>query len=140
MSWTDVDLTEIPTGLEVVPKGRYDFQLLPGAKYGDQSFNVGSVEATVAVASGDNTGRRLFLSYPNPASTDQKGNPKTWSLNAFKRLVEAVGTDIEKGEEPVAYLNRVAGLRVNLEVTHYESNDGGTRAKVNIFNPAPAKS
>ena len=129
MSWQNIDLVNLPTGLEILPKGEYTFSILPGSKFNDK--DPGRVDFTLAVAIGEFAGKRIYASYPNP---DQY----PWSPTAFKRLVEAVGTDVEAGETPVTYLNRVANLHVNFPVEHKADSQGVERANINLFKPRPA--
>lgn len=129
MSWQNIDLTTIPTGLEILPKGEYTFSILPGSKFNDK--DPGRVDFTLAVAIGEFVGKRVYASYPNPDNYP-------WSPTAFKRLVEAVGTDVEAGETPVAYLNRVANLHVNFPIEHKVDSQGVDRANINLFKPRPA--
>lgn len=129
MSWQNIDLTSIPTGLEILPKGEYTFSILPGSKFNDK--DAGRVDFTLAVVSGEFVGKRIYASFPNPDNYP-------WSPTAFARLVQAVGTDAEIGESPVSYLNRVANLHVNYPVTHKADSAGVDRANINLFGPKPA--
>lgn len=128
--WSSINISDVPTGMELLPAGEYTFQVLPGAKFSDN--DPGRVEASLAVAGGEHTGRRVFISYPDPAK-------KEWSPSVFKRLVEALGLDIETGESPTAYLNRAAGLRVVFNVKHEKDNEGVDRVRTDIFKPKPAQ-
>ena len=127
--WANIDLTTIPTGLELLPKGEYTFAILPGSKFNDKDS--GRVDFSLSVVGGEFVGKRIYSSFPNPDSFP-------WSATAFKRLVEAVGTDVEAGENPVSYLNRVANLHVNYPVEHKTDSQGVERANVNLFKPRPA--
>lgn len=131
MGWSDVDLSTVSTQMNVVPAGNYTFQILPGAKFSD--FDPAKVEVRVAITNGEQIGRQLFMSYPDPAKKD-------WSPRVFKRLVEVLGTDIEANESPVAYLNRVANLRFEGTVTNTKDDAGVERANVDIFKPRVAQS
>lgn len=121
--WAEIDLTTVSTQMEVLPEGEYTFQILPGAKFSDR--DAGKVEFQAAVAAGEHAGRRVFLSYPNPAEYD-------WAPRQFKRMVEVLGADIQKGEGPTEYLNRVQGLRFGAPVIHKIDSQGVTRANVNL--------
>jgi hypothetical protein len=130
MSWENIDLTNVPTGMEILPKGTYTFSVLPGAKFSEKS--AGRVEFQLAVAAGEFAGKKIFTSYPNP-------DEYPWSPAVFKRLTVAIGTDVEAGENPVTYLNRVANLHVDFEVKHRTDSTGVERADVNLFAPKPAR-
>jgi hypothetical protein len=129
-NWENINLTDVPTGLEIIPKGIYTFQIMPGARYNDRNPN--KVEFQLAVVGGEFAGKRAFASYPDPSEY-------AWSPSVFKRLTVALGTDVEAGEDPVVYLNRVANLHVNLEVKHRTDTSGTERADVNLFAPKPAQ-
>ena len=130
--WETIDFSKVSTAMDLLPTGDYTLQILPGAKYSD--FDPGRVEFAAAVVGGEQNGRRIFVSYPNPAKQD-------WSPKQFKKLVEVLGEDITEGESPVEYLNRNAGLRFEGTVDHrtYEAEGGKvTKAQVNIFKPRVA--
>lgn len=124
MSWTDVDLTNIPTDIDLLPEEKeFVFELLPGARYG--RFQQGRVEAAARVAEGEFTGRVLYFSYPDP--TEQP-----WSIGVFARMIKALGP-ADEGEDPVAYLNRVAGQRFVSKVRHRRVDaEGGEQIKQEI--------
>jgi len=134
MSWADIDLTSIPTDIDVLPEGReYVFELLGGAKY--SQFNPNRVEAAAKVADGEFSGRVVYFSYPDPAE-------QAWSPGVFVRLTKAIGTDIDTDEKPVEYLNRVAGGRFVSKVKHRIASVGGddiTKADLSIFNVKAVK-
>lgn len=125
MSWTDVDLTNIPTDVDVIPEGRdYVFELLPGAKYG--KFDAGRLEAAAKVAEGEFANRIVYFSYPDPTV-------QPWSLGVFARMVKSLGGDAVAGEDPVAYLNRKAGSKFISKVGHRVVEiDGGSTTKVEL--------
>jgi len=60
------------------------------------------------VVEGDYQGRPVYVSYPDPASLDKNGKPKTWSSQALKKLEIVIGHDALEGEGLVDYFNRVA--------------------------------
>jgi len=128
--WQDINLKDVPTGWELLPKGTYTFALLPGSKYNDR--DPGRIDFTLAVVGGEFAGKRIFSSFPNP----QQFN---WSPTTFSRLVEALGSPVEDGEDPVAYLNRNANLHVEYDVIHKADSAGVERANINLFKPRPAK-
>lgn len=127
--WLNVDLKDIPTGNEVLPKGTYTFSLLPGSKFNDRNPN--RVDFNLAVAEGEFVGKRIFSSFPDP-------NEYPWSLNVFARLRDALGLEAHDGENPVDYLNRATNLHVKYEVIHKKDAAGVDRANVNLFKPEPA--
>lgn len=132
MSWETIDLTSVSTALEIIPEKTFTFELLPGAKYDERDPNRISCQAAI-VQDGEFTGRRIFFSYPDPSV-------KEWSPKALKRLEQAIGIDIERGEDPVTYLNRVAGNHFMTNVTHSKPTDEypNPRANLNLFNVKPA--
>src|SRR5882672_6516611 len=136
MSWQEIDLKDVSTAVELLPAGTYNFELSPGAKYDER----GSIRASATVnGSGEFTGKRVFFSFPDPTSISSKGKPNTWSAVALKRFEQALGIDINGGEDPVAYLNRVAG-------THFQTSVSVTPAteqypagiQVSLFNFKPS--
>jgi len=119
-TWLDVDLTEVSTDNDVLPESTYfDWELLPGAKPSD--FDANRINCAAKVASGEFTGRVKYFSYPDPAK-------QPWVLGVFRRLVNAIGEEIEKGEEPIAYLNRVAGAGFSAPVKHSQKEAEGMDA------------
>lgn len=142
MSWTNVNLNDVPTGRELLPgsgpadangaqaPADYTLQVLPGSKFSDK--DPGKVEVNAAVVGGEFNGRRAFISYPDPAKQE-------WSPVAFKRLTVAIGVDVEPGESPVAYLNRVAGLHFVMPIGIRVDNENVPRQDYKLFNPKPAR-
>jgi hypothetical protein len=132
-AWQSIDLSKVNPNLEIVPAGTYTFSL-SGAKYGFNDPN--RIEATATIVSeGEFAGRKLFFSYPDPS------RPKCdWSPKALKRLMQAIGEDPTEGEDPVAYLNRIAGSHFNASVRHTKPTDEypNPRAELNVFNVSPA--
>src|ERR1700690_2778624 len=106
MSWANIDLKNVSTEFELVPEGKYTLELSSGAKYNDNGTILAS--ATI-VSEGEFAGKRVLFSYPDPESTSSKGKVQSWSAVAFKRLTQAIGVDVNEGEDHAAYLNRVAG-------------------------------
>jgi hypothetical protein len=74
----------------------------------DAGNSVTDLNVQVSIAEGDNKGRRIFMRFPDPNSTNKEGKPKTWSKQALKKLQICLGVDPNEGETPVEYLNRVA--------------------------------
>lgn len=128
--WTEVDLTNIPTGLELLPKGTYTFSILPGAKFNDR--DAGRVDFQLAVVGGEFAGKRVFPSFPNPTDFP-------WSPTVVARFAQALGVEFEAGEDPVQYLNRNANLHIEYPVEHKTDKTGVDRVNINLFKPAPAK-
>jgi hypothetical protein len=137
MSWHNIKLSEISTQPEVIPAGKYVFELVPGAKLNEK----GSLLASASITSdGDFKGRRVFFSYPDPESVSMSGKINSWSAVAFKRLVEAIGVDLTDGETPVDYLNRAAGNHFSAPVTVSPGSDEYPAPRVNmqLFQVSPA--
>lgn len=134
--WQDIDLSAIPTGWEILPKGAYTFSILPGAKKNDRDPE--RVDFSLAVVGGELAGKRIFPSFPSPQEY-------AWSPTTFARLVEALGVDVEPEESAsgadgvVAYLNRNANLHIEYDVIHKTDANGVERANINLFKPRPAK-
>jgi len=128
--WQDINLADVPTGWELLPKGSYTFSVLPGSKYNDR--DPGRVDFALAVVGGEFAGKRIYTSFPNPQQF-------SWSPTVLKRFAEAIGSDPEPGEDPVTYLNRVANLHVDYDVIHKADSQGVERANINLFKPRPAK-
>lgn len=128
-SWLEVDLTQIPTDNEVLPEGTYyDFELLAGAK--PSRFDPDRIECAAKVVNGEFAGRIKYFSYPSPEK-------QPWVRGVFVRMTHALGTDIEEGEHPVDYLNRVAGAQFSAPVKHRQVDVDGmetTKDEVKIGN------
>lgn len=137
MSWQNIDLKNISTQPEAIPDGTYTLTINPGAKLNDKETLL--VSGTIA-QDGEFTGRHVYWSYPDPESVSAKGAVNSWAAVAFKRLTQALGIDMNEGELPVEYLNRVAGNRVIFPVnTQLPTDEYPTpRTNVKIFNPRPA--
>ena len=135
MSWSSINLREVnPAQLDLVAPGTYVFAINAGAKYNER----GAVLASATIESdGDFKGKRMLFSYPDPESVSSEGKVQGWSSVAFKRLSIAVGQDIEEGEDPVAYLNRIAGSKFAAGVTVKET-DTGKRSNIQLLNVKPA--
>jgi len=137
MSWTNIDLKNISTQVELLPPGTYTFEVSPGAKFNDK----GTLLASARVATeGEFKGKPVFFSYPDPESVSAGGKVNSWSAVALKRLEMAVGVDFNDGETPDVYLNRIAGQRFTGVVTHSPTNDEypTPRVNLNLFNLKPA--
>ena len=107
--WSEVQ--PLPT---LLPEGDYQFRLLGGKAEGD-----GRTTVATAIGEGEFTGKKFTYSYPNFAEQE-------WGINEFKRLVIALGEDIQDEEEPADYLNRVAGGTFAMRVFHSAFKDKTT--------------
>jgi hypothetical protein len=129
MAWEEIDLTSVSTDNDLLPEEvDYVWELLPGAKFG--RFDLERVEAAGKVASGEFAGRVKYFSYPDPKK-------QSWSPGVFVRMTKAIGIELEDGEGPVDYLNRVAGNHFVAPVKHrmvsYEGADT-TKDEIKITN------
>lgn len=124
MAWTEVNLSDLPTGDELVPADAfYVFELLSGTKYG--KFDPSRIEIAARIAEGEHTGRVLYGSYPDPEK-------QSWSLGVMARTVKVLGGDPEAGEDPVTFLNRKAGSKFLCKVNHRTGQDEVTRQEIKI--------
>lgn len=129
MSWTEVDLSSISDEMERLPEGDYVFALLPGAKY--NQWNPNKIEVGAKVAEGEYAGRVLYFSYGDPEKTPSM-------LGAMKRLERALskssGKEAEAGQNPIDYLNAVAGAKFVGTVRHrtYTDNNGEEQTKADM--------
>lgn len=135
MSWENVELKDINPLPELIPEGKYTFQLL-GAEL-DQRDPSRLVVRAAIVTDGDFQGRRLIVDYPDPERYD-------WSLKALKRLEIAIGVDQAPGETVVGFLNRAVNSRFQGTVYHDRSYtpEGETeprvRARLRHFSVQPS--
>jgi hypothetical protein len=129
-SWMEVDLTTVPTDNEVLPENQYfNFELLAGAK--PSRFDPDRIECAAKVIDGEFAGRVKYFSYPDPAKVGD------WVRGVFIRATRAFGVEIEKGETPVEYLNRVAGAHFSAPVKHRIVDSDGvdsTKDEIKIGN------
>lgn len=137
MSWTNFNLKDINPNMEAIPPKKYNWELLSGAKYDEKERIV--VSAAI-VNDGEFTGRRLTFSYPNPEGFSQAGKKNDWSGKMLKRLEQAIGIECSDGEDPVDYLNRVAGNRFSAPAKHGKVSEEypTPRTELDIFNVSPA--
>jgi hypothetical protein len=103
MSWETplpdtIVVPETETGFKPVSAGKHTFSLLPGSGLDTN----GRLNINVAVAEGEEAGRRVFPSLPSSAFTDG------WGLEVIERLSQATGVDRQPGENAIEFLNRVA--------------------------------
>jgi hypothetical protein len=136
LSWQEIDLKDVSTQVELLPAGVYNFELSPGAKYDEK----GSIRTSATVnGHGEFTGKRVFFSYPDPTSVSRAGKINSWSAVALKRLEQALGIDINPGEDKVEYLNRVAGTHFQGTVTITPANENyPASVNLNLFNVRPS--
>jgi hypothetical protein len=137
LSWQNIDLKNVSTEIKAIPDATYTLEINPGTKKNERDTVL--VSATVA-QDGEFTGRKVYFSYPDPESVSAGGKIYSWSAVAFMRLVQALGVDLNDGEEPEAYLNRVAGSRFQAPVNTTPATDEypQPRTNVKIFNVKPA--
>ena len=117
IKWSEVEVQ--PT---MLPEGEYILQLLGGKD------DNGRTTVSTSVADGESVGKRFTFSYPN-------FNEQAWGLPEFKRLTVALGVDIEDGETPTDYLNRVAGGTFAIKIFHQEFTDNTTGEKRKSAKP-----
>jgi hypothetical protein len=138
----DVEL-EKPSAL---PAGTYTFGVVPGAEFRTNKFNgIEELNLSFVVAEGEQAGRRIFQTYPDPSAVSKKsGKPMTWSAQALKKLEVVIGIDSLPGEDLVTYFNRVAvsgnGRFTGVMAPGKYIPEGQTEPKVefNIFSVSPA--
>lgn len=157
MPFVDVKLSDVelakpsPIGI-----GTYTFQLVPGAEYRQNPYsNIEELSVSFSVAEGDHAGRRVFVNYPDPTAVSKNGKSFKWSEQALKKLEISLGEDSLPGEDPAAFLNRVATsaharisgrmvaeTRMNKETGKYEpyvrEGEVEPRAVFSIFDVGPA--
>ncbi|CAN5950563.1 unnamed protein product [Sphagnum jensenii] len=110
-SWAEVDLTTVTTDNSVLPENQdFEFELLPGARF--SKYDPDRVEAAAKVANGEFAGRIKYFSYPDPNKVGE------WVRGVFIRMTHALGSEIEPGESPVDYLNRMAGAHFVTKMKH----------------------
>lgn len=128
MSWGDIDLSTVATDLEVLPEAILNFAVVSAKP---NKFDAEKVDVLAKVYDGELKGRTTFFSYPDPARFD-------WSAGVFARLGASMGIPFEKGEQPVAYINRAATLggKFTAPVKHRKVEVDGletTKSEVNIM-------
>lgn len=135
MAWENINIQDISTQMELLPEGKYNFELSAGAKFDEK----GTLKASATVnGNGEFTGKRVFFTYPDPESVSAAGKVNSWSAVAFKRLEQALGVDINPGENPVDYLNRAAGGHFTGTITHSPATEQyPAQVRLNLFNVQP---
>jgi hypothetical protein len=132
--WAEVDLSTVPTDLDTLPIGKYEFELLPGARY--SKWDPQRVEFAGKIVGGEFPGKVLYSSYPDPAKVGD------WVKGVFVRMSRAAGIEIESNEDPVEYLNRITGTHFMAKVEHRERDKDGenvTVADLKIGSVAPVR-
>lgn len=130
MSWQNLNLKEInPSDLNLVADGTYVFQLNSGAKYNE----FGGIYASATIQSdGEFRGKRVAFSYPNP-------DEYSWSAPALKRLAVVTGQDVEDNEDPVTFLNRIAGSTFSGKIVNKDDKTGVKRSNLQTMSVKPAQ-
>lgn len=136
MSWENVSLKDVSPTFDLIEAGDFELQILPGAKLD----NRGGINIQLSIAStGPFSGRRLFISYPDPSLPSM-----AWSTGALKRLEQSVGLDQEDGEGMLDYINRLgasfAKFTAPVYIREYQNDAGETikRNEVKLFKVRPA--
>jgi len=124
--WQDVNLADVNPNFEKIPAGEYDMDLLPGARYTER----GEIKVAFSITKGEETGRMVFASYPDPRKFD-------WSPKALKSLEVALGVESVPGEDKVEWLNRAVrdgGGHVHGRVVHrpYTKKSGESEISVDL--------
>jgi hypothetical protein len=138
LSWNEINLKDVkPERREEIALGDYVFELLPGTILDDR----GAVKAAAAIADeGSFRGRRAFFSFPDPNGVSAAGKSMAWSAQALKKFEQALGIDADDGENPVDYLNRVAGTRFGAAIVMARQpyQDGSEKHELGLFTFKPA--
>lgn len=146
MSWTEVNFAEVNPGVDLIAEGDYTLRVLGGErnKYDQEAIDV----KAAVVNEGPYCGQKVFFKFPNPAVAGKgvpASDPRNWVNKAFKRFEQAIGINIEPGEHPVEYLNRIAlsDGRLDAKIKHstYKNKDTGddvtkTDVPLGSFRPA----
>lgn len=147
MGWEAVSLSDVTLDKPpAVPEGKYIFTLQPGAQYRINKYNnIKELNVRFDVTDGDFSGRPVFVNYPDPTAVGKSGKTLAWSAQALKKLELSLGVDALPGEDPAAYLNRVAGTRITAQMLpggqYTDSKTGEQKTenpKFGIFTVAPA--
>ena len=131
-SWSEVDLSTVPSDIEILPEGKYVFELLPGARF--SKWDANRVEAAAKVVAGEFEGKIQYYSYPDPAKVGD------WVIGVLVRMAKAASCEIEENESPVDFLNRVAGTKFKATVYHRtydKEGEGQTKAELKIGSIMP---
>jgi len=135
--WQNFSLKDVNPNVEALPVKTYTWELLPGAKYDEKNRIICSAGI---VGDSEFAGRRLSFSFPDPEAFSQSGKKQDWSAKMLKRLEVAIGIDSQDTEDPVDYLNRVAGNRFAAPVKQGKVTEEypNPRTDLDIFNFKPA--
>lgn len=128
MTWGEIDLSTVPTDQDVLPEAVLNFAIVSAKA---NRFDAEKVDVLAKVFDGEFKGRTTFFSYPDPAKQD-------WSPQLVARAAKSMGIPIEKGEGPVEYFNRAAGVggKFTAPIKHRVVEVDGlpvTKAEVNIM-------
>jgi hypothetical protein len=125
MGWQQLNLKEInASDLNLVADGTYTFSLNSGAKYND----FGGIYASATITSdGEFKGKRVSFSYPNPEEYP-------WAGPALKRLAVVTGQEVEDNEDPVAFLNRIAGNPFSAKIVNKDDKTGVKRSNLQTMS------
>lgn len=146
MGFETVVAADVKLEKNIPPPGDYVFQLMPGAEERPNKFTqVMELNLSAAVAEGDEAGKRVFFSYPDPTAIQQKGKNAgkrmAFSEQAMKKLEIALGVDALPGETFPEYFRRVSAngaarfggtIEKNLYVKDGKEVEGDP--KFNIFS------
>ncbi len=129
MAWQNINLKEInASDLNLVAEGVYTFQLNPGASYNER----GGINCSATIQSdGEFTGKKVLFSYPDPSEY-------AWAAPALKRLALATGNDAEENEDPVTFLNRIAGSTFSTKIVNKDDKTGVKRSNLQTMSVKPA--
>ena len=113
MGFETVIAADVKIERNIPPVGSYVFQLAPGAEERPNKFN-GTMELNLSatVAEGEQAGKRVFWTYPDPTALNKKGEPLAFSSQAMKKLEIAIGVDALPGETFPEYFRRVGSQNV----------------------------
>lgn len=149
--WANVTLKDIEiekSQFPALPLTEYTFQIIPGASFRQATFadgnSVTDLNIPLAIAEGDHKGRRVFVKYPDPTSTNREGKLKAWSKQAVKKLQVVLGEDAYDGEDAVTYFNRVATSGVARfrgtlkQGTYIKQGNTEPEPELNVWSVKPA--
>lgn len=109
MGFETVIAADVKLEKNIPPVGEYVFELAPGAEERPNKFTgVNELNLSATVAEGDQKGKRVFWTYPDPTAKNKKGEPMKFSEQAMKKLEIAIGVDSLPGETFPEYFRRVA--------------------------------
>jgi len=146
MGFETVVAADVKLEKNIPPPGEYVFQLLPGAEERPNKFTqVMELNLSAAVAEGDEAGKRVFWSYPDPDAIQKSGKNAgkrmSFSEQAMKKLEIALGIDALPGEIFPEYFRRVAAngaarFGATIEVNKYikDGKEVTGDPKFNIFS------